>query len=166
MIARTLAVPLARALSPVLAVQLRVPVSRAAYVPLMQTNQKPAVLFLRMSPQLRQALRLAADHAGCSLNAFAVQVLATAAGDPAAFRASVDEVREPAPHELERDALGYPVEWKARTEHIGARSNFIGSMEGEVGSAEMVRLVKHYDAENPSYFVEWQRQRRAEGRVS
>jgi hypothetical protein len=34
-----------------------------------------------MTPQLRDGLRDAADQAGTSLNAFAVQVLAAAAGD-------------------------------------------------------------------------------------
>ena len=28
-------------------------------------------------------------------------------------------------------------------------------MHDKVGSAEMVRLVKKYDAEDPGYFVEW-----------
>ena len=35
-------------------------------------------------------------------------------------------------------------------------------MEQAVGSSEMVRLVKHYDADDPGYFVEWLRQRTAE----
>jgi uncharacterized protein (DUF1778 family) len=123
----------------------------------MANDHKPAVLFLRMSPQLRETLREAADHAGCSLNAFAVQVLATAAGDPARFRVEVDTAT---------DALGYPVRRKERSEHIGARTTFIGSMEAQFGSTEMVRLVKHYDAEDPGYFVEWLRRLNARPDVS
>ncbi len=39
-----------------------------------------AVLYLRMAPALRDALRAHADASGVSLNAFAVQALAAAAG--------------------------------------------------------------------------------------
>ncbi len=42
---------------------------------------------LRMAPQLHAALRASALDAGCSLNSFALQVLAAAAGDRAEFRA-------------------------------------------------------------------------------
>jgi hypothetical protein len=47
----------------------------------MTDEPRPASLHLRMAPHLREALRDAARAAGCSLNAFAVQVLAAAAGD-------------------------------------------------------------------------------------
>jgi uncharacterized protein (DUF1778 family) len=39
-----------------------------------------AVVYLRMAPALRDALRAKADASGVSLNAFAVQALAAAAG--------------------------------------------------------------------------------------
>ena len=82
-------------------------VSRGRYVPPVARDSRPAVVFLRMSPQLREGLREAADRAGCSLNAFAVQILATAAGDPARFRArSPHEVEEIVGSGVERDALG------------------------------------------------------------
>jgi hypothetical protein len=116
-----------------------------------------------MSPQLRDGLRAAADDAGCSLNAFAVQVLATAAGDPGRFRKSGSrdeaavEVRD-----LERDALGFPLGWKERWQHSVARNEFMGAMGEQMPADEWVALVKEYDASDPGYFVEWQRLRRAE----
>ena len=135
-------------------------VSRGRYVPAMARDPRPAVVFLRMSPQLREGLRQAADRAGCSLNAFAVQILATAAGDPARFRAqSSHEESETAASEVERDALGYPLEWKQRWRHSIARNEFIGTMGIELGSEEMVARVKRIDAEDPGYFVEWLRLR-------
>jgi hypothetical protein len=129
----------------------------------MMNDQRPAVVYLRMSPYLRDALRDAADKAGCSLNAFAVQVLAAAAGDPSRFRSVAEEAE---PRTLERDALGYPLRAKERSEHIGARSDFIGTMGEEVGAKEMVALVKRHDAEDPGYFVEWQRLRNIERGVT
>jgi hypothetical protein len=135
-------------------------VSRGRYVPPVARDSRPAVVFLRMSPQLREGLREAADRAGCSLNAFAVQILATAAGDPARFRAqSSHQEEEIAGSEVERDALGYPLEWKQRWRHSIARNEFIGTMGIELGSEEMVALVKRLDAEDPGYFVEWLRLR-------
>jgi hypothetical protein len=133
----------------------------------MARDPRPAVVFLRMSPQLRDGLRDAADDAGCSLNAFAVQVLAAAAGDPGRFRGTGSrEASESSDvDELERDALGYPLRWKERWEHSGARNEFIGTMETELGVEEMVALVKKLDAENPGYFVEWYRLRKAEREV-
>ena len=38
-------------------------------------------------------------------------------------------------------------------------------METELGAEEMVALVKKLDAENPGYFVEWHRLRKAEREV-
>jgi hypothetical protein len=109
-------------------------------------------------------LRNAADDAGCSLNAFAVQVLAAAAGDPGRFRvaSSHGESEQPGVDELERDALGYPLLQRERWAHAGARSDFIGTMERELGPDGMVARVKRLDAEDPGYFVEWQRLRMAE----
>ena len=130
----------------------------------MAHNARPAVVLLRTSPQLRDGLRDAADDAGCSLNAFAVQVLAAAAGDPGRFRVPVlhEESESPDLNEVERDALGYPLERKARWEHSIARNEFNGVMGVELGSEEMVALVKRFDAEEPGYFVEWLRLRKAE----
>lgn len=130
----------------------------------MARDTRPAVVFLRMSPQLRDGLRDAADDAGCSLNAYAVQVLAAAAGDPGRFRLSGthEESKSPDVNDLERDALGYPLERKARWEHSIARNEFIATMDAELGPEEMVALVKRFDAEEPGYFVEWRRLRTAE----
>jgi hypothetical protein len=114
-----------------------------------------------MSPQLREGLRAAAAKAGCSVNAYAVQVLAAAAGDAARFRAPVPEPEEIDVRELERDALGYPLRWKEREEHSSARHEFMTAMERDAPD-EWIRLVKTYDAEDPGYYVEWQRQRTAE----
>ena len=77
------------------------------------------------------------------MNAFAVQVLAAAAGDPGRFRLSGSggESESPDVNELERDALGYPLERIARAQHSGARNEFIGTMDVELGSEEMVALV-------------------------
>jgi hypothetical protein len=124
----------------------------------MPGDHKPAVLFLRLSPQLRQALRHAADQAGVSLNAYAVQVLATAAGDPAAFRApSTSRPRGPS----ERVDLGFPTGSRDRAIHTAARNQFMIETETRLGASEMFRLAKQYDAEDPGFYVEWQRSRRA-----
>jgi hypothetical protein len=52
----------------------------------MARTTSPAVLYLRISPALRDGLRAASDEAGLSLNAYATQVLAAAAGHKTAFR--------------------------------------------------------------------------------
>ncbi len=127
----------------------------------MPNNKNSALIHLRMSPQLRDSVRDAADASGSSVNAFVVQILASAVGDPARFRAAVERTVEEAV-ELERDALGYPLRSRDRAIHISARTEYIGTMETTLGAREMVRLVKQHDAENPGHFVEWQRQRRAE----
>jgi hypothetical protein len=114
-----------------------------------------------MSPQLREGLRAAAAKAGCSVNAYAVQVLAAAAGDPARFRAPLPESEEVDVRDLERDALGYPLRGKERREHSAARSAFMDAMMSEAPDV-WVGLVKKYDAEDPGYYVEWKRQRTAE----
>jgi hypothetical protein len=105
-------------------------------------------MHLRMSPQLRESLRDAANTAGCSLNAFAVQVLSAAAGDAAGFR-TVDEQRS---HSA---PLAANQSWRRSQ----ARSNFIGVMGMEIGSVAMAALVQRYDVEDPGYFLEWQRAR-------
>jgi hypothetical protein len=127
----------------------------------MDREAKPAVVFVRMSPQLRDGLRVAADDAGCSLNAFVVQVLAAAAGDPSRFRTS-RTFDAGAETDIERDWRGFPLTGRARMLHISARCNFIDVTTSEVGFSEMVRLVRSYDAEDPGYFVEWQRLRTIE----
>jgi hypothetical protein len=114
-----------------------------------------------MSPQLREALRAAAAKAGCSVNAYAVQVLAAAAGDPARFRAPVMEPEETDVRDLERDALGFPLRSKERRHHSAARSEFMDAIMNQAPD-EWVGLVRKYDAEDPGYYVEWQRRRRAE----
>ena len=137
----------------------------------MERNGKHAVVYLRMSPQLRDAVRAAADGAGCSLNAFAVQVLAAAAGDPARFRAGTAPASSAAPVEesnvrvLARDHLGYPLDLRERFDHSAARGEFIAVMVREIGSSAMVALVRRLDAEDPAYFVEWERLRRDEERA-
>jgi hypothetical protein len=113
-----------------------------------------------MSPQLRDGLHAAADAAGVSVNAFAVQVLATAVGDPARFRAAIDDApKEPA--ELKRDHRGYPTRPRDRDIHMAARNHFMTETEKLLGAAEMFRLAKQYDAEDPGYYVEWERSRKA-----
>ena len=94
------------------------------------------------------------------MNAFAVQVLATAVGDPARFR-SLEEA-EPDVRDLERDALGFPFGWTDRWQHSVARNEFMGVMSDQMPAEEWVPLVKQYDAEDPGYFVEWARLRREE----
>jgi hypothetical protein len=124
----------------------------------MARDQQPATVLLRMSPQLRAGLRDAAAKSGCSVNAFAVQVLATAVGDPARFRPP--DVPVPDLHDIPRDGTGFPVGGNARREHLRARNEFIRVMSEEM-PGEMVALVKKYDAEDPGHFVEWQRLREA-----
>jgi len=100
-----------------------------------------------MAPQLRDALRRAADNAGVSMNAYAVQVLATAAGDPACFRATVDE----RPPEISR-----PARERLRR---AARQEFMEATAAEIGWAEAGPLLRRYDAEDPDYFLAWKERR-------
>jgi uncharacterized protein (DUF1778 family) len=65
-----------------------------------------AVVYLRMSAALREALRARAEHEGISLNAFAVQALAAAAGP--AFLRDVRAGGEPATQQDERRVLERP----------------------------------------------------------
>jgi hypothetical protein len=110
-----------------------------------------------MSPQLQESVRHAAEASLCSVNAFIVQILASAVGDPARFRASVERGVESQPPELERDHRGYPIRPRDRDIHIAARNRFMTATEKELGAAEMFRLAKHHDANNPGHYVEWQR---------
>jgi hypothetical protein len=97
-----------------------------------------------MSPQLRDSLRDAANEAGCSLNAFAVQVLSAAAGDAARFRSVTDS-------DARTEAARPAQEWRSRT----ARNDFINAMRQEMGTVAMAALVKRLDAEDPGHFLEW-----------
>jgi hypothetical protein len=122
----------------------------------MEARARPAVVTLRMSRSLREALRSAAATEGCSLNGYAVQVLAAAAGDPARFRAeAVDEqdVR------YDRDERGVPLRPKARSEHLGARQPFYAAMAAETDAVTADRLVRQREADDPAFFVEWFRLR-------
>jgi hypothetical protein len=131
----------------------------------MPRNPKSAVVAIRMAPQLREALRQSAQAAGCSLNSFAVQVLAAAAGHGARFRGTAesgptDEERALELREIERDGRGFPHDWKQRSEHRAARSAFWWATQSELGAPEANRLVAQHDAEDPGYFVEWVEMRR------
>ncbi len=44
---------------------------------------------------------------------------------------------------------------------MAARNQFMTETERKLGAAEMFRLAKQYDAEDPGYYVEWQRARKA-----
>ena len=119
----------------------------------MARDHKAALIHLRMSPQLRDALRRAADNAGVSLNSYAVQVLATAAGDPACFRAEVDAAhKSPRPQQ----------EWR----HKAARYAFMEAMGEEIGWAKAGPLARKYDAEDPGYFLAWWERRESDPDVA
>jgi hypothetical protein len=126
----------------------------------MQTGPRPAIVTLRMSRSLRDGLRSAAAAAGCSLNGYALQILAAAAGDPARFR-RVAGTLDPADdlRDLERDERGFPVSPKARSLHIVARSTFLEAMMAEADLVTVDRLVREHDLEDPAFFVEWYRRR-------
>lgn len=110
----------------------------------MTDEPRPASLHLRMAPHLREALRDAAHAAGCSLNAFAVQVLAAAAGDAARFRALAEPDARPALASARQT-------WRVRA----ARSEFIGIMGIEIGGEARWALMRRIDAEDPEYYLEW-----------
>jgi hypothetical protein len=136
----------------------------------METPARPAVVTLRMSRSLRDALRTAAATEGCSLNGFAVQILAAAAGDAARFRTGAidawtqagDQEAEARPDE-KRDEQGIPVRPKARSEHLLARQAYFHAMAAETDAVTADRLVQQQQAEDPAFFVAWQRSRRREG---
>jgi hypothetical protein len=113
-----------------------------------------------MAPEVRESLRAAAHDAGCSMNAYAVQILAAASGDPARFRGGT--ARASGTGEIERDDAGIPLDWKLRWAHSTARNEFIAAMDQQLPAVEVSALVKELDARNPGYFVEWRRLRRAE----
>jgi hypothetical protein len=124
----------------------------------MQTGPRPAIVTLRMSRSLRDALHSAAAAAGCSLNGYALQILAAAAGDPARFRSvaadATDETRD-----LARDDRGFPLHLAPRGRHIVARSAFCEAMAAESDTVTADRLVRQHELEDPTFFVEWYRSR-------
>jgi hypothetical protein len=101
-----------------------------------------------MSRQLRDGLHAAAEKAGCSLNSFAVQVLAAAAGDASQFR------RRDA-QEIERDESGTPLSYSARAEHLLARGEYMKLLFAQVGGARMRDTVRKLDQDDPAFFMRW-----------
>ena len=124
----------------------------------MPRDPKPVVVYLRMSPQLREGLRAAAVDAGCSLNAFAVQVLAAAAGDPARFRVASEPEAE-LEEDVERDRQGFPLRGRLRRLHMDARGRYIEALEraGDWPAGHIRKL----DTEDPGFYVRWAREREA-----
>lgn len=126
----------------------------------MRTHAQPAIVTLRMSRSLRDALHEAAAAEGCSLNAYALQILAAAAGDPARFR--IDPVGVPEePRDMPRDERGFPARPKDRNEHLVARQAFFDAIAAEQGAAAADQLVRRHEVEDPAFFVEWARRRAA-----
>jgi hypothetical protein len=91
-----------------------------------------AVVYLRMSPGLRDALKHHADSSGISLNAFAVQALAAAAGPdflrdvrgggkPASVADERRVLTRPAPDHMQQIVDRYVQYWVDRLgrEHFG-----------------------------------------------
>jgi hypothetical protein len=117
-------------------------------------QRRPATVTLRMSPALRDALHTSAAAAGCSLNAYALQVLASAAGDAARFRGARDEAGDD-PRDLERDRCGNPLDPKARWAHVTACSQFAEATAAESDWGVAGALVRKYDQEDPAFFVQW-----------
>src|SRR3954467_12233650 len=77
------------------------------------TQMPAAVVYLRIAPALREALRAHADASGVSLNAFAVQALAAAAGPD--FLRDVRTGGAPATVADERRALARPAPDRMRS---------------------------------------------------
>jgi hypothetical protein len=124
----------------------------------MQTKALPAIVTLRMSRSLRDALHSAAAAAGCSLNGYALQILAAAAGDAARFRSvAADATDEPC--DLARDERGFPLQLKARGLHMVARSAFCEAMMAESDAVTAGRLVRQHDVDDPAFFVAWYQSR-------
>jgi len=111
-----------------------------------------------MSRSLRDALHSAAAAAGCSLNGYALQILAAAAGDPARFRSVAADAPDE-PRDLARDERGFPLQLAARARHIAARSAFFEAMAIESDAVTADRLVQEHDLEDPAFFLRWYRSR-------
>src|SRR5258706_1147350 len=118
----------------------------------MQTRSRPAIVTLRMSRSLRDALHSAAAAAGCSLNGYALQILAAAAGDPARFRSVAADATDE-PRDLARDERGFPLQLKARGLPIVARSAFCEAMGAEADAVPADRLVRRHVVAGPRVFV-------------
>ncbi len=127
----------------------------------MTNRSRPAIVTLRMSRSLRDTLHDAACAEGCSLNGYAVQVLASAVGDSARFRRGDLDIAGDGRGNLRRDERGVPLRPKDRSEHLAARQAFFDAMASEHGVAEADRLVRRHELENPAFFVEWSRRRSA-----
>jgi hypothetical protein len=112
-----------------------------------------------MSRQLRDGLKASAEFAGCSMNAYVVQVLAAAAGHRVRFRGDADA--GPLPEEeqdelrtLDRSPRGTPIDWKEATRHRGAFQEwFLAAQEARV--APLPRVVGYLERNCPWHFVEW-----------
>jgi hypothetical protein len=116
-----------------------------------------------MSAALRDALHAAASDAGRSLNAFALEGLASAAGDAAQFRSERPAAPEPpAPADIPRDGNGYPLDRLQRGEHRAARTVFLFRKADETDTETAKRLADQYDREDPAFYVEWLRGLRTE----
>jgi len=99
-------------------------------------------------------LHSAAAADGCSLNAYALQVLASAAGDAARFRSGTITVGDE-PRDIARGERGIPLKPKDRGEHLRARQEYFEAMAAESGAVAADRLVRQYEADDPGFFVEW-----------
>jgi hypothetical protein len=126
----------------------------------MPKNPRAASLTVRMSPQLKEGLTESARAAGCSLNAFAVQVLAAAAGHQARFRGTAQtgpsaEERAGELRAMARNRTGYPFDWKERDRHSTARHAFTQHAMTLVGRERAVRATLLIDVRCPWHFVEW-----------
>jgi hypothetical protein len=127
----------------------------------MPRNPKVAVFAVRMAPALKEGLRDAADAAGCSMNAYFVQVLAAAAGHRARFRGTAETGPTPDEHldelrELPRDGRGFPIAFKARDKHRWARNAWFETMAERLGAAAAGEVARYCDANCPWFFVEWE----------
>jgi hypothetical protein len=168
-LSRAIAPVLSRAIAPAIAPPFSEVSHCVARFAAVRKPAPPAVVTLRMSRSLRDALRSAAATEGCSLNGYAVQVLAAAAGDPACFRAEAfdarDETHDHEPgfgRDRKRDEDGVPLRPRARSEHLAARQAFFHAMAAETDAVTADRLVRQRDADDPGFFVEWLRRIRRE----
>ena len=127
----------------------------------MARTTSPAVLYLRISPALRDGLRAASDEAGLSLNAYASQVLAAAAGHKAAFRdvavpTEIAEAEQAAGlRELRRKGDGYPVVYKERDRHVAALHAWVETLRATMDFVAIMQLKNKIDVECPWHYVEW-----------
>jgi len=128
----------------------------------MPRNEQAATVSLWMAPQLKAALKDAAADAGCSLNAYLVQLLGAAVGDASRFRVvapgppkpSIDDERT-ALRALERRADGYPEGRRDRNRHSGARAQYADEILQSLGHGEASRVMFRIDRDCPWHYVEW-----------